>query len=317
MISLNECGIQTDCVDYLLKTNFSKTSISNQLNSWTLQLTKGINNITLNESLTYPKGSIFLLETNDIQPVVLQEGLASKIDAMILTINENNEVIYSLENKTNLENMDKFRFCVKILSQRYYYNAALNSTKIIFQQPGLFQIEALANDLPLIMSKYSFPYKVLVNMPTTTTTSTTSTTTTVTTTTTTKTITSIALSPVNTFTNTGLASTTNNTTNSITATEKETTAVASISTQYTTLNYFLSTVLNISIESTTTTVSILNQTGDQELNQELSILQKFLNLQNSNAFPAELIEDFSALLSNKKYDLNGCLVNCSNKGKKK
>ena len=150
MIKLDLCGPSIECSDYLNATKKISTNIMHFLNSWDIELSPGLNNITLNETHFYRKGSLLVLKAQT--QIVSSHSSADK--NRDLSINE-------VGNDSVALNPLLLTFCIRALTRRYNYYASGSFSKE-FSQSGTFLL--MANIYDDYFTNYlSKTYSILVN----------------------------------------------------------------------------------------------------------------------------------------------------------
>ena len=154
MIKLDFCGPSIECSDYFNETKNINPNVIHFLNSWDIELSPGLNNITLNETHFYKKGSLLVLKAQT-QIVSTHSSVGKKYDCSIA--NDSNSTTLTALTLKPLS----LTFCIRALTRRYNYFASGSFSKE-FSQSGTFLLMANIYD-DYFRNYLSKSYTILVN----------------------------------------------------------------------------------------------------------------------------------------------------------
>ena len=137
-MSLDVCGQNISCISYFSDPNSLKTSGKSLIKSWNITLNSGLNTIYDNESVTYDKGVMVYMKFIDGN-VAIDSQPYKTVQDYIIKRNGLNFVLYELH-QSPLDNI-KYKFCVKVLTNKYIYQDQYSIIKTVI--PGFYSIQAL------------------------------------------------------------------------------------------------------------------------------------------------------------------------------
>ena len=150
MIKLDFCGPSIECSDYFNETKNINPNVIHFLNSWDIELSPGLNNITLNETHFYKKGSLLVLKAQT-QIVSTHSSVDKNRDFSINEVGNDSVALNPLS----------LTYCIRALTRRYNYYASGSISKE-FSQSGTYLLMANIYD-DYFRNYLSKSYTILVN----------------------------------------------------------------------------------------------------------------------------------------------------------
>ena len=178
LVYFQDCGIGITCRNYIYSQNYTGVNTYIEIAKWSIQLNQGINNITLNETISCKKGYMLLLiglKSNQPNPNGIQTGVQNAnqnmnqnavtiLNAVTIPIGNGNgnqlpiifgerniqssqedlKIISNINNSLSFDSNSTrviFRFCVKLQITRFYFSYS-NNYNIYFPNKGFFSIKA-------------------------------------------------------------------------------------------------------------------------------------------------------------------------------
>ena len=115
MVNTNKCGSRTSlvsCVQYFSSLKLPCNLTLNYLKSWTFHVDAGVNNLTINETDVYYKGSFIFVTFLDQNVKIGLVNVSNFLDS---------DYAYDQENLTKINSLVNYRLCLKAITTRYYF----------------------------------------------------------------------------------------------------------------------------------------------------------------------------------------------------
>ena len=133
---MDECGLKILCSFYLQTINTSVKDFTNK-SYWRFDLSKGYNNLTLNQSVLFQKGSFIVFQDSKGAKISLS---SSQAPDFVIYFNNNSKNVDLIK----LYMVNNVSFSIRPLVKRYYYSQS-NTILKSYQFEGKYTVNVLFN----------------------------------------------------------------------------------------------------------------------------------------------------------------------------